>query len=126
MMTEKRLIATVFALVALVAWGTATPNLAVAQDQLQLRDRLLMQTPGTCLPAPLKDQLQTQTKDRLQTPTTAAVTTTQPQQTTSPVVLQTRQQLQTQTQVVTPSGDMLQQRSSDQIRLNTRTGGGPR
>ena len=59
MMTHKRLIAAIFVLVALVAWGAATPNVTVAQDQLQIRDRLLMQTPGACLPAPIKDQLKT-------------------------------------------------------------------
>ena len=39
MMTYKRLIAAIFVLVALVAWGAATPNVTVAQDQLQIRDQ---------------------------------------------------------------------------------------
>ena len=109
---------------ALVALGTYTPNLTVAQDRLQTQDRLLlMQTPGSCipacLPAPTKDQLQT--RDQLQTPTTATLTATQPQQ-LSPAVTQTMQQ--NQTPVCT--GDLLQKRQKDQIRLIGRTGGAPR
>jgi hypothetical protein len=101
-MTHKRLIAAIF---VLVAWGAATPNVTVAQDQLQTRDRLLMQTPGACLPAPIKDQLKTQDRTKLVTPTTTAVTTAAPQ-------------------VVSPSGTLLKKR--DQIRLNTTPGVCPR
>jgi hypothetical protein len=131
-MTGKKLFATIFVLVALVVWGATTPNVTVAADQLRTQDRLLTQTPGSCvpacLPAPTKDQLQT--RDRLHTSTTtvvsgaqlqqtaapaAAVTATQPTQTTAPTVLQTRNQVQTQTHVVTPSGNMIQQRPRDQV-----------
>ncbi len=51
LMIGKKLFVTILALVALVAWGASTPNLTVAQDQLRTQDRLLMQTPGSCLPA---------------------------------------------------------------------------
>ena len=38
-MTGKKLFATIFVLVALVVWGATTPNVTVAQDRLQTRDR---------------------------------------------------------------------------------------
>ena len=116
MLSDKRFILIIFALVALVAWGAATPNVTVAQDQLQIRDRLLMQTPGACLPAPLKDQLKTQTRDKLNTTSPTAVTTSQTQQTSSPPVPKTRKQSQTQIHVVTPPGNMIQQRPRDRVR----------
>jgi hypothetical protein len=122
MMTGKKLFVTILALVALVAWGAATPNLTVAQDQLQTRDRLLMQTPGSCLPAclpaPTKDQLHTQTRDKLQTPTATVVAPTQPKpQATVAATLP---------KAATASGDTLKLRTKDQIHLQTPIGGGRR
>ncbi len=126
MMTGKKLFATLFALVALVALGASTPNLSVAQDQLQTRDRLLMQTPGSCLPAclpaPTKDQLNTQTRDTLRTPTTTVVPTTQLQQASAPSAAVTA----TQPKVATSAGDTIKLRTKDQIHLQTPIGGGRR
>jgi hypothetical protein len=122
--TGKKLFATIFVLVALVVWGATTPNVTVAADQLRAQDR--DRTKDACLTTPIKDQKRTQ--DRLHTPTTtvvssaqlqqtaaptAAVTATLPTQTTAPTVLQNRSQVQKQTQVVTPSGNMIQQRPRD-------------
>lgn len=119
-MTGKKLFVTIFVLVALVVLGATTPNITVAQDRLQTQVRLLMQTPGTCLPAPMKDQLHT--RDRLHTPATTVVPTTQLQQTTAPAAAVTA----TQPQVPTAAGDTLKLRTKDQIRLQTPIGGGRR
>jgi hypothetical protein len=114
-MTGKKLFATIFVLVALVVWGATTPNVTVAQDRLQTRDRL--QDPAACLSTPIKDQ----TRDRLQTPTTTVVTSAQLQQTAAPTAAVTATlPLQTRT----PS--VLQTRTKDQIHLQTPTGVGRR
>jgi hypothetical protein len=79
----------------------ASPHLAGAQDRLQTHamDQLCAPTLG----APL----QTQTMDQLRTQI--------------PSSLQTRQQIQTQTHVVTPPGIMQQKQDRDQTRPNIPT-----